>query len=167
MLYTRNMALPIHAYILVGVNKVCLLHWTGINQAVFRISSQKCAGYEIGWDFIQLVKRMGCNLSSYSHRINVLYKTQACRDKFMSPSTFRKCFFSWASHQDIDFRKQCNWCWRNPKILACDGINIRIAFHNCNVNPIELPGNSDIIIPTKHKINVRSKCRRKGYHDKG
>ena len=37
----------------------------------------------------------------------------------------------------IDFRKGCLWCKGSPRILVCDGTEIRIGFRNTFVAPIE------------------------------
>ena len=86
--------------------------------------------------------------------MNSTYKTNGCNEKFMSSNTFRKWFFSWASHQNIDFRKQCSWCGESPPILACDATKIGIAMKNCSIEPIETFTSPEVMV-NNHKINDR------------
>ena len=55
----------------------------------------------------------------------------------MSLPTFIDCFFAWTSRMKINFRQGCSNCGDKTKILACDGIQIRMNFKNTFVRPIE------------------------------
>jgi len=152
-LYSKNCCLPVHAYKLVCQTGSCVLFWTGEREAVFRSSTSISAGYELGWDFVELVESMKGNFASFCSFMNLSY-ARHCPDKFMSPQSFRKWFFQWASHQLIDFREQCEWCGDKPKVLACDGTKIGIPLKNCHIVPIETPG-SEAVVETPHQRNDR------------
>lgn len=55
----------------------------------------------------------------------------------MDPKSFRNWWFSWASHQQIDFRQQCFSCGTSPRILACDGTKIGPRSTLVKVDPID------------------------------
>ena len=73
----------------------------------------------------------------------------------MSPKTFRKLFFSRASHQLIQFREVCQSCGESPKVLAGDGAKIGISMQKISFVPIESASN-DEVIQTPHKRFDRS-----------
>ena len=71
--------------------------------------------------------------------------------KFASPKAFKSWFFSWASHQKIDFRSPCHWCGNNPKMLVADATRVGICFENTNLMPLEKFDSSAAEITTKNK----------------
>jgi len=102
-----------------------------------------------------MVSTMKCNFSAFCTFMTSTYVRYRSKKSFMSPKTFIKLFFSWASNQEIDFRKVCQWCGSNPKILACDATRIGIIQKNCAVSPIEEKDNEENILPTLHRRNNR------------
>lgn len=120
-------------------------------ESIFRISSKICAGYEILWEFQDMVRRIKCNFSAYCTIITGRYKDRNPNSQpFMSPKTFRRLFFSWASHQLIEFREVCQWCGETPKVLAGDATRIGISLQKMKVVAMEATGN-DEILPTPHR----------------
>ena len=93
---------------------------------IFRSSKVTCAGYEIGWDFVETMMSMKCNFAGYCNIMNGRYAKLDKKFKFMSPPVFRDWFFAWASHMQVDFRSQCPGCPDNPKVLACDATKVGI-----------------------------------------
>ena len=82
--------------------------------------------------------------------------------KFMDPKSFREWWFSWASHQAIEFRQQCTWCKDTPSILACDGTKIGMTASATNIDPIERRANTDVLITSNRKLD---RCFLSGNYD--
>ena len=105
---------------------------------------------ELCWDFVHLVMRARCNFSSFCQFVEANYKRNGSRP-FVTSRTFSKLFFSWASNQQREFRRVCQWCGSSPKVLACDGTKIGILHHNISIDAIESvdPGLSAIPTTTR------------------
>ena len=110
------------------IAKTCILRWDGKSEYIFRLSTETCAGDELGWDYIACVLHNSrptfsgfCNIKNdeYSMRNN------SCK-KFMSPPTFEKWFLTWASHLKGKFTGQKLCCGTYPTMLAGDGTKIGI-----------------------------------------
>ena len=132
ILYTKIAPFLLKLHELVCQAGFCTVKWNGQVESIFRISTKVCAGYEILWKFQEIVRRIKCNFAAY-------------RQPFMSPKTFRKLFFSWASHQLIEFREVCHWCRESPKILAGYGTKIGISMQKISSVPIESASKDEII----------------------
>ena len=105
------------------IAKTCILRWDGKSEYIFRLSTETCAGDELGWDYIAYVLHNSrptfsgfCNIKNdeYSMRNN------SCK-KIMSPPTFEKWFLTWASHLKRKFTGQKLCCGTYPTMLAGDG----------------------------------------------
>ena len=118
-------------------------HWTGEEERIFRLSADTCAGYEIGWSFVDTMLNVGCNFSAFCKNTTSTYQLINEESKFMGPTTFRKWFFAWASSQNIEFRQQCPGCGPEPVVLAGDGTRIGIKASAKNTTPIERYGNQE------------------------
>ena len=154
-MYTKSAAIPIKLYKIVCRTGACNVYWSGFHDSIFRLSTGICAGYEIGWEFVEAVSRTKSNFSAFCYLCNETYKRHDQNAKsFMSANTFRKWFFSWASHQEIDFRSQCTFCGDSPEILACDGTKVGIARKNLSIIPIET-STRDEFLPTLSRRNNR------------
>ena len=117
-------------------------------------SNKTCAGDEIGWDFICLVKKSKMPFTGFCTEMSRHYQTNAMNSmKFMSSSTFVKWFFAWISTFQIDFRKKIDpWCEHSPRILACDGTHIGVATRKMNLaQPVTSADDIDCTSITKHK----------------
>ena len=71
----------------------------------------------------------------------------------MDVKCFRDWWFSWASHQEIDFRQQCFSCGSSPKILACDGTKIGPRATLIKLDPVERIQGEDTHETTTRKLN--------------
>ena len=102
-----------------------------------------------------MVRRIKCNFAAYCLIVTARYRDRnADSQPFMSPKTFRKLFFSWASHQLIKFREVCHWCEESPKVLAGAGTKIGISVQKISIVPIESASNDEVI------QNPHRKCDR-------
>ena len=127
------------------------MKWNGQIEPIFRISTKVCAGYKILWEFQEMVRRIKCNFVTYCLIVTARYSDRNAESQhFMSPKTFRKLFFSWASHQLIEFREVCHWCGESPKVLAGDGTKIGISMQKISIVPIE-SASKDEVIQTPHR----------------
>ena len=128
------------------VSNNCVREWDGASDCIFRFTQATCAGYEIGWEFVDAVSTSGQTFSGFVTVINNRYKR---RDRnatsFMSVPVFIDWFFAWISHMEIDFRQPCYWCGGKSNILACDGTKIGIGFKNTFVKPIERPEKLELV----------------------
>jgi hypothetical protein len=133
----------------------CSHKWTGEQDCIFRSSSHIAAGYEIGWDFVDHVKNSKYSFSAYCNHMTTTYKRYDLGSRnFMDCKTFINWFFSWASHQVVEFRQPCTWCGWSPKLLAGDGTHVGIRVPNVSIDPIDQPGQNETII-APHRINDR------------
>lgn len=139
-LYTLPGLLKAKVFKLVCSTNTCVIRWNGCNECIFRVSSEICAGYEICWEFVEMVTKVKCNFAAYCDIVTSRYQRSNCSSvSFMSAKTFRKLFLTWASNQNVDFRVACSWCGNEPKILAADATKIGVARKNVNIEPVERP----------------------------
>ena len=109
-------------------------------------------GGEICWHFVDLITTLKCNFSAFCDTMDTKYARRGEKaGKFASPKAFKSWFFSWASHQKIDFRSPCHWCGNNPKMLVADATRVGICFENTNLMPLEKFDSSAAEITTKSK----------------
>ncbi|XP_057294962.1 uncharacterized protein LOC130623486 [Hydractinia symbiolongicarpus] len=124
----------------------CMRSWTGEDECIFRLSAHTCAGYEIGWMFVDAVNSGKQTFSGFTMCMNKTYKRLFPTGKsFMSSRTFIAWWFAWASHMKIDFRMSCSWCGGKCSSLACDGTKIGLNFKQAFVSPIERSNESEIL----------------------
>ncbi|XP_057310659.1 uncharacterized protein LOC130648621 [Hydractinia symbiolongicarpus] len=113
----------------------CSKRWDGASDSIFQLSHATCAGYELGWQFVDSVVNSKMTFSGF---------VSCCQEKckildsyFMNVNTFINWFFGWASRMRIDFRQLCPGCDGPSPFLACDGTKIGLTFKNLCVEPIE------------------------------
>ena len=111
-----------------GQNKCCLTY-EGAEHAIHFLSRTTCAGDEIGWDFVTLVKTSKISFSAFCSDMSRRYRTNNILSvPFMSQVTFLKWFFSWIGQMKIDFRQHVDpWCKYDPPKLACDGTHVGVT----------------------------------------
>ena len=120
----------------------CCLEYSGQDNSIFFLSKMTCAGDEIGWDFISMVKLSRMSFLVFCNEMTRRYKTtNILSAPFMSLDTFVKWVFAWMGSMKIDFRKEIDpFCKYNPKILACDGTHVGISLKNLKLeNPVTAP----------------------------
>ena len=88
-----------------------------------------CAGDEIGWDFVSLVKSSKLSFTAFCDEMTRKYKTtNILSAPFMSVKTFVCWLFSWMACMKIDFSKEVDpWCKYQPKLLPGDGTHVGVA----------------------------------------
>jgi len=116
--------------------------WDGVHDDIYRSSRATCAGYEIGWEYVESVLHSKETFSGFVAKMNEKYERASSRIPFMSVQTFIDWFFGWASSMQLDFRVGCKSCGDDPKVLACDGTKIGTCFKNVAIKPIETPVSS-------------------------
>ena len=132
----------------------CVRRWDGCHESVFRLSTQTCIGYEVGWDFICSVETSGQSFSGYLATCNARCKRRNKDTRgFVSVPIFIKWFFAWISQMKIDFRQQCQACGGSSKFLACDGTKLGITLKNAFIKPIETPENGPIVETRLKRLN--------------
>ena len=115
-----------------------------------------CAGHEIGWHFDKMMQSSKTNFTAFTTMMNHTYDMVSDFNvKFMDPKTYRQWWFSWASHQKIDFRQVCYFCGENPPALGSDATRIGMTSSLCQIDPIERFSNSQPL-PTTHRKFDRS-----------
>ena len=94
-----------------------------------------CAGDEIGWDFVSLVKSYKFSFTAFCDEMTRKYKTNnILSPPFMSVKTFVYWLFSLMACMKIDFRKEVDpWCKYQPKVLAGDGTHVSVALQHLNL----------------------------------
>ena len=151
ILYTTIAPVLVKVHKLVCETGFCTVKWNGQIESIFPISIKVCAGNETLWEFQEMVRRIKRNFAAYCLIVTARYRNRNANSQpFMSPKTFRKFFFSWASHQLIEFRKVCDWCKDSPKLLAGDGTKIGISMQKISIVPIE-SASKDEVIQIPHK----------------
>ena len=139
-LYTKLCVIKVLSYKLICSNALCTKYWNGADFSVYRISKNVSCGYEIGWDFVDCIHKVGVNFSGYCSMMTSSYKRHDEQgEPFMTSPTFMKWFKAWTSNQKIDFRSQCAVCGENPRMLACDAVKLGPIGQNCSFDPIEKP----------------------------
>ena len=132
----------------------CCLEYSGQDNSIFFLSKMTCAGDEIGWDFISMVKLSRMSFTGFCNEMTRRYKTTNILSvPFMSLDTFVKWVFAWMGSMKIDFRKEINpFCKYNPKILACDGTHVGISLKNLKLeNPVTAPDKTKQPVTPMHK----------------
>ena len=127
-------------------------------KGIFLKSTHTGAGDEIGWDFIELVRRTKSSFSAYCNELTCRYQTTNIHSgPFMSGNTFISWFFSWIAAFKIDFQKEVDsWCEYKPKILACDGTHIGVSVRNMKLEkPVTMPDIKDDALKPIHKRGDR------------
>ena len=113
-----------------------------------------CAGDEIGWDFVSMMKTSKISLTSFCDEMTRKYKTtNVLAAPFMSSNTFVIWVFAWVESMKIDFREQIDpWCKYEPKLLACDGTHIGVSMKNMKLaSPVTITDDPDREISPLHK----------------
>ena len=110
----------------------CQLEYSGEQDSTFFLSNFTCAGDEIGWDFINMVKTSKISFTAFCNEMTRKYQTtNPLAASFISVNTFVKWIFAWMGSMQIDFRKQVDpWCKYDPEKLACDGTHIGVSVKN-------------------------------------
>ena len=105
-----------------SMNDNCCLEYSGDQDSIFFLSKYTCAGDEIGWGFVNLVKTSKISFTVFCNEMTRRYQTtNVLTAPFMSVNTFVKWIFAWMGSMKIDFRKEVDpWCKYQPKVLACD-----------------------------------------------
>ena len=106
------------------VSNNCSLTYEGTEDSIHFLSKSTCAGDEIGWDFVSLVKSSKISFTAFcADMTRKLRPANVLSCPFMSVGTFVKWVFSWMSQMKIDFRKEIDpWFKYEPKMLACDAL---------------------------------------------
>lgn len=135
------------------VNK-CSLEYTGEDKSIFFLSRATCAGDEIGWDFISMVKTTKTSFTAFCNELTRRYRTtNMFSAPFMNIKTFVSWIFAWMASMEIDFRKEVDpWCKHKPKILACDGTHIGVSSRHLKLdNPVTASSINMEPVTPKHK----------------
>ena len=142
-LYTRLGPAEIEFHETVCSGGQCKLAFTqgAEEKCIFLKSTFTAAGDEIGWDFVEAVRKTRCSFTSLCNEMTRRYQTtNIMAGPFMSPNNFISWFFCWISAFQINFRKERNpWCGSKPPILACDGTHIGVSIRNMKLDMPDLP----------------------------
>ncbi|XP_057307007.1 uncharacterized protein LOC130645141 [Hydractinia symbiolongicarpus] len=153
-LYLDRKVVKCNVFMRLCLQNCCERKWDGWNESIFRLSSATCAGYEIGWDFVDAVKTSGQTFSGFVTVMNNSYRRRNHgAQKFMSVPVFIDWFFAWVSAMQIEFRQQCRLCGGESKILACDGTKLGVGFKNTFVDPIENAEGGEILETTLKRLH--------------
>ena len=158
--YTRLGPLEVKYYDTICQNGTCKIPYivAAQDKGIFLKSSQTGAGDEIGWDFIELVRRTKTSFSAYCNELTQKYQTTNINaGPFMSGNTFIGWFFAWIRAFKIDFQKEVDpWCEYKPTILACDGTHIGVSVRNMNLDmPVTMPDMKDAVLKPMHRRGDR------------
>ena len=156
-MYTTLAPLKCRVYTRLCAQATCRLKWDyGRSNCVHVLSTDTCAGDEIGWLFVNRVLSCGQTFSAFCDEMSQIYKCRNIDSRpFMSTPVFLRWWYSWASNQNIDFRKPCHICKHTPKRLACDGTRIGIMLKNVECPPINDISEANVSHPTHHRRNDR------------
>uniref|UniRef100_A0A7M5WYX6 SWIM-type domain-containing protein n=2 Tax=Clytia hemisphaerica TaxID=252671 RepID=A0A7M5WYX6_9CNID len=149
--YTHNCAIDCDVFKLVCPEEKCVIHWDGSNENIFRLSQQVAVAEQLLWDFVNRVITTKCNFAAFCQNIDQIYTYSGSPKRFISPKTFLKVFFAWASNQGREFRRCCPWCGSAPKVLACDGTKVGILCQNLHIDPIETIRDPENELPTQSR----------------
>ena len=136
-LYTMNGVVKIMCYKMICSAKKCMKYWTGEQEMIFRSSDHICAGYEVGWHFVNSMRNVKCDFEGFCKQMTCTYQQISSNSAFMSPGEFIRWFFSWASHQKLEFRQQCIGCGSDPKALVGYSVRIDTKTSSQNSSPFE------------------------------
>ena len=143
----------------------CCIFWTGEAECIYRSSTKSCAGYELGWEFVEAVNNSKMTFAGFVKTIQARYnRRKQNAESFMSVRVFIDWWFGWASHMKLDFRKSCDGCGDNPKMLACDGTMVGVGFRNAFVEPIETVHDPNVIATKLKRLDrcfITSKAENK------
>ena len=135
-------------------NSQCHLEYSGDQDSVFFLSNNTCAGDEIGWDFISMVKNSKISFTAYCNEMTRKYHTtNPLSAPFMSTNTFVKWIFAGMGSMKIDFRKEVDpWCKYEPKLLACDRTHVGVSIKHMKLNnPVTAVDDHSIEVTPVHK----------------
>ena len=107
-LYTRMGPVHLEAYDLVCNAGNCTIPYSNAaeNENIFFLSKYMCAGDEIGWDFINGVRKMKTSFTAFCNELTRKYQTNnILSSPFMNSKTFITWVFAWLSAFKIDFRE--------------------------------------------------------------
>ncbi len=92
----------------------------GEEEGIFFLSDKTGAGDELGWDFVDAVRRGRVSFTGYCELKTKDYQTtHSASSTFMSPKTFLKWMLSWIVALEIDFRKEVDpECRYEPRMLV-------------------------------------------------
>lgn len=132
----------------------CTLLYTGEQDCIHFLTDLTCAGDEIGWDFVSMVKNSRTSFTGFCEEMTRKYRTNNILSaSFMSVPTFIKWIFSWMASMKIDFRKEVDpWCGHEPKVLACDGTHIGVSMRYMDLqNPVTISDDTTNTITSTHR----------------
>jgi hypothetical protein len=101
----------------------------GKEQGIFAVSEKVACVDELGWDFVDLVKKGRMSFTAFCALKTKDYETQHSDSlPFMSMNTWVKWWFGWAASFRIDFRKEIDpFCKHDPPMLVVDGTHYGTA----------------------------------------
>ena len=120
----------------------------------FFLSKMTCAGDQIGWDFISMVKTTRTSFTAFCNEMTRRYRTtNLFSAPFMSVKTFVNWVFAWMAQMEIDFRKGVDpWCKYKPETLACDGTHIGVSVRHLRLeHPVTAADDTMEQITPMHK----------------
>ena len=132
----------------------CCLEYSGEQDSIFFLSNYTCAGDEIGWDFVSMVKTSKISFTAFCNEMTRKYQTiNVLAAQFMCANTFVKWVFGWMGSMRIDFRKEVDpWCKYQPKVLACDGTHVGVSLRNMRLQtPITTADDAPTLVIPQHK----------------
>ena len=141
------------------MNDNCCLEYSGDQDSIFFLSKYTCAGDEIGWDFVNLVKTSKISFTAFCNEMTRRYQTtNVLTAPFKSVNTFVKWILAWMGSMKIDFRKEVDpWCKYQPKVLACDGTHVGVSIKNMKLhNPVTSIDDASSQITPFHKRLINS-----------
>ena len=86
----------------------CVLKWTGETECIYRSSGKVSAGYDLGWEYVDMVNTGKQTFQDFVTIMNNRYKSSVPKSlPFVTLPTFIDWWFGWASNMRIDFREIC------------------------------------------------------------
>ena len=124
-----------NVFLLKCLRNNCTLEYSGEEHSIHFLSTMTCAGDEIGWNFVSLVKSSTLSFTAFCDEITRKCKTNnILSPAFLSVKTFVCRLFSWMACMKIDFSKEVDlWCKYQPKVLAGDGTHVGVALQHFNL----------------------------------
>ena len=84
----------------------CQLEYSGEQDSIFFLSNFTCAGDEIDWDFINMVKTSKISFTAFCNEMTRKYQTtNPLAASFISVNTFVKWIFTWMGSMQISENK--------------------------------------------------------------